>query len=56
MHGVGKLFFGDGSRYEGVWEKNNVYGRGEMIFWDGKVERIHRGEWIDNKFKVTEML
>lgn len=45
-HGQGALYFGDGSRYVGEFESNEISGYGEYYWNDNK---MYKGNWANNK-------
>lgn len=44
-HGLGKMFWTDGSIFEGAFETDNVQGHGIKIWCIGKQDRNYVGEW-----------
>ena len=46
MDGLGKMFFADGTVYEGSWKNNKMHGKGICWRKDGST---YKGEYMNDK-------
>ena len=52
-HYKGELYFGDGSKYIGLFDDNEISGYGEYYWNDLKV---YKGQWSNNKMNGKFMI